>query len=117
MELRFHKVIAVPRGATKPEEIETLYEGTSAAGEARQTYEEVAADPGQAASYETIAIFEHCTPRAVYHPPLPPVKEPALPPKTAEVKPPAPETTLKPKPPPAPPHHETHSAKGSKSRW
>jgi hypothetical protein len=108
MELRFHRVIAVPRGAKTEEDIQTLYDGPSFAGEARKAYEEAAkSDPKE---IETIAIFEHCTPRTVYHLPLPPVAEPPAPKPAAEVKQPAPETTLKPKPPPPPPpvHHESH---------
>jgi hypothetical protein len=98
-EIRFHQVRAHVRGAD-PEEMEILFDGNDA-NKHREIFEQAAVD----SQYDTVALFEHVTPRMVVHPPPPlgpapkgAAGEVKAPPLAAEAKAPEPETHHKGKP-------------------
>lgn len=96
-EIRFHQVRAHVRGAP-PGDMEVLFEGNENTNQHREEFERAALD----SQYDTVALFEHVTPRMVVHPPPPPAAgakpaaaEAKAPPLAAEAKAPEPETSHK----------------------
>ncbi len=87
MDIRFHTVRAHLRGAPATK-FEILFDGNDGTDGHRKAFERAATDP----RFDTVAIFEHCTPRMVVHPAA--TAAPAAR-SVAEVKTPEPETTPK----------------------
>lgn len=105
MEIRFHTVRAHLRGAP-PEQMKVLFDGNEG-NKHREIFEQAALD----SSYDSVAIFEHVTPRMVVHPAPPPTL--AGEPPAAEVKPPPIEAEA-----PAPEPEAAHYGhKGKSRKW